>query len=120
MASPMPSVHQGGWPGNSQLDMSFSNDHDEFGVQFRTVGLKVHYTFDKEAKVNCLARYSHPVEVQTVPLEDASVIGVVDLRTCIQAVTECSPELAGQDGDYTIYALDYSEPDTPLVGQGMS
>ncbi|KAI0472132.1 hypothetical protein GGR56DRAFT_107988 [Xylariaceae sp. FL0804] len=33
---------------------------------------------------------------------------------------QCSPELTGDGGlDYTVYALDYSEPDTPLVGQGM-
>ncbi|KAI9149307.1 DNA polymerase alpha subunit B [Paramyrothecium foliicola] len=83
------------------------------------MGLKVHYTFDKESKVNCLARYPHPVEVQTVSLDEVTTIGVIDVRTCIQAITDCSPELAGQDGDYTIYALDYSEPDTPLVGQGM-
>lgn len=43
----------------------------------------------------------------------------MDLRACIQAVTDCSPELAGQDCDYTIYAVDFSEPNTPLVGQGM-
>lgn len=43
------------------------------------------------------------------------------MRACLQAVTECSPELSNQqgEGDFTIYALDYSEPDTPLVGQGM-
>src|SRR5690606_31358368 len=40
-------------------------------------------------------------------------------RICIQAVIECSPELPGRENDYTIYAHDYSEPDTPLVGQGM-
>ena len=32
---------------------------------------------------------------------------------------DCSPELAGEENDYTIYAVDVSEPDTPLVGQGM-
>jgi hypothetical protein len=32
----------------------------------------------------------------------------------------CSPELVGQPGkDYTVYAYDYSELETPLVGQGM-
>lgn len=52
-------------------------------------------------------------------LDESNTIGVVDLRLCIQAVSECSPELASQEYDYTIYARDYSESDTPLVGQGM-
>ncbi|KAL2207739.1 hypothetical protein CC79DRAFT_1333554 [Sarocladium strictum] len=35
------------------------------------------------------------------------------------AITECSPELTAHDTDFTVYAVDFSEPDTPLVGQGM-
>ena len=93
--------------------------HDDLLGVLRFSIVKVHYTFDKESKVNCLARYPHTIQVQTVPIDESRSIGIVDLRTCIIAVTECSPELAGQDGDYTIYALDYSEPDEPLVGQGM-
>lgn len=69
--------------------------------------------------MNCLARFPHPLQVQTVPIDETNFIGVVDLRSCIHAVMECSPELAGQECDYTIYAVDFSEPDTPLVGQGM-
>ena len=79
----------------------------------------MHYTFDKDNKINCLARAPQTLQVQTIPIDDRNSIGVVDLRVCLRAVTECSPELAGQEGDYTIYAVDYSEPDTPLVGQGM-
>lgn len=68
----------------------------------------------------CLARWPHTLQVQTVPLDERNTIGVVDLRTCLQAVADCSPELASEnDRDYTVYAYDYSEPDTPLVGQGM-
>lgn len=81
--------------------------------------VKVHYTFDKESKVNCLARWPQAIQIQTIPVDEVNAIGVIDLRLCVQAITECSPELAGQDCDYTIYAVDYSEPDTPLVGQGM-
>lgn len=81
--------------------------------------MKIHYTFDKDAKVNCLARHSHTLHVQTIPIDETNAIGVIDLRACLDAVIECSPELATQDGDYTIYAVDYSECDTPLVGQGM-
>lgn len=83
------------------------------------MAVKVHYTFDKEAKVNYLARHPHTLQVQTIPIDEATAIGVVDLRACLHAVTDCSPELAGQECDYTIYAVDYSEPDTPLVGQGL-
>ncbi|PNY25315.1 Uncharacterized protein TCAP_04731 [Tolypocladium capitatum] len=92
---------------------------DELGLQVRPMGLKVHYTFDRDAKVNCLARYPHTLHVQAIPIDETTAIGLVDLRACLHAVIECSPELAGQDCDYTIYAVDYSEADTPLVGQGM-
>lgn len=53
-------------------------------------------------------------------MDETTTIGVIDLRTCLQAITQCSPELVGSgDSDYTVYAFDYSEPDTPMVGQGM-
>ena len=89
-------------------------------ISIRTVRLKVLYTFDIEQKDNHLARYAHPLEVQTAFIDETSQIGVVDLRTCLEAVTTASPELTtNAENDYTIYAYDYSEPDTPLVGQGM-
>ncbi|KIE00540.1 GATA transcription factor (Ams2), partial [Metarhizium majus ARSEF 297] len=136
MASPVPILPRGGDPWNGQYaqqqQRQYQQQHlpaqapqappaevDENGVQIRPMGLKVHYTFDREAKVNCLARYPQPLRVQTVPIDETNSIGVVDLRSCIHAVTECSPELAGQENDYTIYAVDFSEPDFPLVGQGM-
>lgn len=51
---------------------------------------------------------------------DGQAIGVIDLGLCLQAVSQCSPELAGdEEKDYAVYAFDYSEPDTPLVGQGL-
>ncbi|KAL7625064.1 hypothetical protein AAE478_004278 [Parahypoxylon ruwenzoriense] len=53
-------------------------------------------------------------------MEDQSWIGVIDLKTCLRAVADCSPELlSDSEKDYTVYAFDYSEPDMPLVGQGM-
>lgn len=82
--------------------------------------MKVQYTFDKDSQVNCLARWPHILHIQTIPLDDRNSIGVVDLRTCLQAVAQCSPEIINhQEYDYTVYASDYSEPDVPLVGQGM-
>ncbi|ODA79789.1 hypothetical protein RJ55_05383 [Drechmeria coniospora] len=92
---------------------------DETGLQSKPMGLKVHYTFDKEAKVNCLARHPQTLVVQTVPVDDRNTIGIVDLRSCVHAIVQCSPELAGHDSDYAVYAVDYSESDLPLVGQGM-
>jgi hypothetical protein len=93
---------------------------DEEGISSRPMRLKVLYTFDAENKNNCLARWPHVLFVRTAFLDDATQIGIIDLKTCVQAVTSSSPELISQLGhDYTIYAHDYSEPDIPLVGQGL-
>ena len=82
--------------------------------------MKVHYTFDKDNQVNCLARWPQVLSIQTVPLDERNWIGIVDLRLCLQAIVQGSPELVCQpEHDFTVYALDFSEPDTPLVGQGM-
>ncbi|KAI1125097.1 hypothetical protein F5Y10DRAFT_268438 [Nemania abortiva] len=92
---------------------------EECGPQVRPMGLKVHYTFDKDNQERCLARWPHILHIQTIPM-DGQTIGVIDLGLCLQAVSQCSPELAGdEEKDYAIYAFDYSEPDTPLVGQGL-
>jgi hypothetical protein len=81
--------------------------------------VKVHYTFDKDSQERCLARWPHIINIQTIPME-GQTIGIVDLGLCLHAVSQCSPELAGDsDKDYAVYAFDYSEPDTPLVGQGL-
>ena len=41
-------------------------------------------------------------------------------KTAYLRISLFSPELVGQLGkDYTVYAYDYSEFETPLVGQGM-
>ena len=45
---------------------------------------------------------------------------MIELKTCVQAIVAASPELVAKLGqDYTVYAYDYSEYETPLVGQGM-
>ncbi|KAI1496754.1 hypothetical protein F5X99DRAFT_57420 [Biscogniauxia marginata] len=99
---------------------STSQGGDDNGLRVRPMGLKVHYTFDKDSQERCLARWPQILQVRTIPIDEHTSIGVIDLSTCLQAVAQCSPELAGDsDKDYTIYAFDYSEPDTPLVGQGM-
>ncbi|KAH1290395.1 hypothetical protein KXV81_006975 [Aspergillus fumigatus] len=82
--------------------------------------LKVLYTFDDESKTNCLARWPHLLDIQTASLDEQTQIGVIELKTCIQAIVSASPELVAKLGqDYTVYAYDYSEYETPLVGQGM-
>jgi hypothetical protein len=93
---------------------------DEEGVSSRPMRLKVLYTFDAENKNNCLARWPNVLEVRTAYLDSNTQIGIIDLKTCLQAITSSSPELISQLGnDYTVYAHDYSEPDVPLVGQGL-
>lgn len=53
-------------------------------------------------------------------MDETTSIGVIGLRTCLQAIIECSPEILPRPGrDFTVYAYDYSEDDNPLVGQGM-
>ncbi|KAL4904755.1 hypothetical protein BDW74DRAFT_185351 [Aspergillus multicolor] len=90
------------------------------GISVRPMRLKVLYTFDNDSKTNCLARWPHLLEIQTAALDEKTHIGVIELKTCIQAIVSASPELVAQLGqDYTVYAYDYSEYETPLVGQGM-
>ncbi|KAL9045486.1 MAG: hypothetical protein Q9214_001477 [Letrouitia sp. 1 TL-2023] len=89
-------------------------------VSVRSMRLKVLYTFDDENKTNCLARWPHNIDIRTAYLDENTQIGVIELKTCIQAIVTASPELVAKLGhDYTVYAYDYSEYETPLVGQGM-
>ncbi|KAI5304199.1 hypothetical protein KEM56_006746, partial [Ascosphaera pollenicola] len=90
------------------------------GIIIRQMRLKVLYTFDSESKTTCLARWPHLLDIQTAYLDQDTQVGVIELRTCIQAIVSASPELVARlSNDYTIYAYDYSEYETPLVGQGM-
>ncbi|PGH05145.1 hypothetical protein AJ80_08381 [Polytolypa hystricis UAMH7299] len=92
----------------------------EDGISIRQMRLKVLYTFDTENKTNCLARWPHLLDIQTAFIDEETQVGVIELKTCIQAIVSASPELVVKLGrDYTIYAYDYSEYETPLVGQGM-
>ena len=81
--------------------------------------MKILYTFDED-KTNCLARWPHPVDIRTAYLNENTPVGVIELKICLQAIATASPEIvAGLGQDYTVYAYDYSEYETPLVGQGM-
>ncbi|KAH7342636.1 hypothetical protein BKA65DRAFT_401552 [Rhexocercosporidium sp. MPI-PUGE-AT-0058] len=100
--------------------MAPNNSENEDGVSVRPMRLKVLYTFDDQNKTNCLARWPHVLQIQTVAMDESTSIGVIELKTCIDAIVQCSPELVARLGqDYTVYAYDYSEYDNPLVGQGM-
>lgn len=82
--------------------------------------MKVLYTFDDQNKTNCLARWPHILNVRTAYLDENTQIGIAELKTCIQTIVAASPELVAKLGqDYTVYAYDYSEYETPLVGHGM-
>ena len=82
--------------------------------------VKVLYTFDNQNKTNCLARWPQVLDIRTARLDESTHIGIIELKTCIQAIVSASPELVAKLGqDYTVYAYDYSEYETPLVGQGM-
>ena len=95
--------------------------HYNIGVSTNSLRIvKVLYTFDDQSKTNCLARWPQILSVRTAYLDKTTEVGVIPLKTCIQAIVAASPELVAKLGqDYTIYAFDYSEYETPLVGQGM-
>lgn len=48
--------------------------------------VKVLYTFDDASKTNCLARWPHLLDIQTAFLDEQTQIGVIELKTCIQAI----------------------------------
>jgi hypothetical protein len=97
------------------MDVSFSD------IPTRPMRVKVLYTFDNDNKTNCLARFPDTLQIPAVAIDENSQVGVIELRQCIQAIVSASPELLSRlaEGDFTIYAYDYSEYETPLVGQGM-
>lgn len=89
-------------------------------AETQTVKLKIHYTFDVEHKNDHLSKPPQSQQLPTFVNEEGCTIGVIHLRTCLDAVVSSSPELtASLDNDFTVYAYDYSEMNAPLVGQGM-
>ena len=48
--------------------------------------VKVLYTFDDQNKSNCLARLPDALSIPTVSLDETTQIGVIELKTCIQAI----------------------------------
>ncbi|KAK5687206.1 hypothetical protein LTS10_001344 [Elasticomyces elasticus] len=104
------------------MDTDSASDGGGYGdVPTRPMRVKVLYSFDQDNKTNCLARLPNTMQIPAVAINETAQVGVIDLQQCIQAVTSASPEVVSRlsEGDYTVYAYDYSEEDTPLVGQGM-
>lgn len=96
------------------------DDDPASDIPRRLMRVKVLYTFDDSHKTCCLARLPNALNIPTVPIDEDTQVGVIELRTCIEAIVAASPELVAKLGhDYTVYAYDYSEYETPLVGQGM-
>ncbi|KAF4538725.1 Gata transcription factor [Lasiodiplodia theobromae] len=96
------------------------DDDPTSDIPRRLMRVKVLYTFDDSHKTCCLARLPNALNIPTVPIDEENQVGVIELRTCIEAIVAASPELVAKLGhDYTVYAYDYSEYETPLVGQGM-
>ncbi|GAB7345609.1 hypothetical protein MBLNU457_3908t1 [Dothideomycetes sp. NU457] len=101
----------------------FQSDMDSnpfVNMEVRPMRVKILYTSD-DNKTNCLARFPDVLRIPTVPIDDNTHIGVIQLQQCIKAIVSASPELVSRlsQGDFTIYAYDYSEYETPQVGQGL-
>ena len=120
-SSPAPSVSSYTDAQNDSLrPMKRTSLADTCFYRTNTNVVKVHYTFDNENKTNHLVRWRDEIRVRTAFLDEKTQVGVIELKTCINAIVNASPELVAKLGqDYTIYAYDYSEYETPLVGQGM-
>ncbi|KAF2817539.1 uncharacterized protein BDZ99DRAFT_405234 [Mytilinidion resinicola] len=101
--------------------IGFDEDEDAADdIPRRLMRVKVLYTFDDQNQSNCLARLPSALNIPTVSLDENTQVGVIELKTCIQAIVTASPELVAKLGhDYTVYAYDFSEYENPLVGQGM-
>lgn len=48
--------------------------------------MKILYTFDDQNKSNCLARLPNALNIPTVALDETTQVGVIELKTCIQAI----------------------------------
>ncbi|KAF2451818.1 hypothetical protein P171DRAFT_376264 [Karstenula rhodostoma CBS 690.94] len=116
MSTPSPDV-EGAAAQHGATDTDTEGTTD---IPRRLMRVKVLYTFDDQNKSNCLARLPTALSIPTVSLDETTQIGVIELKTCIQAIVSASPELVARLGhDFTVYAYDFSEYETPLVGQGM-
>jgi len=61
-------------------------DQTSDDLSVRSMNLKVLYSFDEGNKTNCLARWPHALDIRVAALDDTAEIGVIELKTCIQAI----------------------------------
>ncbi|KXT14137.1 hypothetical protein AC579_83 [Pseudocercospora musae] len=96
------------------------DDEDFASIPTRPMRVKVLYTFDKESKTTCLARFPNTLHIPAVAIDGQSQVGVIELQQCIQTIVTASPEILSQldNADFSVYSFDYSEFDAPVVGQG--
>ncbi|KAG9511612.1 hypothetical protein KCU71_g24300, partial [Aureobasidium melanogenum] len=78
------------------VDASQSPANPFLDIPTRPMRVKVLYTFDNDNKTNCLARFPDILHVPTVPIDENTQIGVIELRTCIRAIVSASPELVSR------------------------
>ena len=55
-------------------------------VETNRIAVKILYTFDDQNKSNCLARLPTALNIPTVSLDETMQVGVIELKTCIQAI----------------------------------
>ncbi|KAK4632569.1 hypothetical protein CLAFUR0_03263 [Fulvia fulva] len=98
----------------------FGHDGSLGDLPTRPMRVKILYTFDAENKTTCLARFPDTLNIPVVAIDEQSQVGVIDLQQCVQAMLSASPEIMSKldTGDFTVYTFDYTELDTPIVGQG--
>lgn len=80
--------------------------------------VKVLYSFDE---TKCLARSPQAREIRVINSDREWPLGIIDIQTCLDAVTTSSPEILSNlhAYDYAVYSVDFTEPEYPLVGHGM-
>lgn len=69
----------------------------------------------------CITRPNLAVPAITFTLNNNMMMGAIDIFSCLQSITESSPEIISNfdECDYAVYSTDYTEPGSPLVGHGM-
>lgn len=55
-------------------------------ADFPHPSVKILYTFDESDKTCCLARLPNALNIPTVQIDDDIQVGVIELRTCIDAI----------------------------------
>lgn len=65
--------------------------------------VKVLYTFDDSHKTCCLARLPNALNIPTVPIDEDTQVGVIELRTCIEAIVAARYAPVASDSWWSAY-----------------